>query len=182
MVRTPRPARAAVSIAAVLLTVLAGCTGEDESSGGATTTTAAPSETTAPSTVPPNAVETGLGELEPGDCFDPIDQSDVRNLAVWKLDCAQGHTYEVYELVDYEGDGAGGSDYPGTAVVQDWSEQACYDRFEAFVGVRWTLSELDIAVWWPTEESWARGDDGVICAVVSDTGDRLTGTQRGSAR
>ena len=35
------------------------------------------------------------------------------------------------------GDGAGrGTDYPGVATVQDWSEQACYDRFEAFVGVR----------------------------------------------
>ena len=58
----------------------------------------------------------------------------------------------------YEGEGAGrGTDYPGAATVQDWSEQACFDRFEAFVGVRWTLSELDIAVWWPSEESWASG-------------------------
>ena len=56
------------------------------------------------------------------------------------------------------------------------------DGFEAFVGVRWTLSELDIAVWWPSEESWARADRTIVCTVMSDTGDQLTGTQRGTNR
>jgi hypothetical protein len=50
------------------------------------------------------------------------------------------------------------------------------------VGVRWTLSELEIEVWWPSEESWGRGDRSVICTVMSATGNRLLGSQRGVAR
>ena len=135
-----------------------------------------------PDAPPPGAVETGLRELETGQCFDTIDDDLVDDLAVWVFDCAQPHSYEVYDVVTYEGDGAGrGTSYPGAATVQDWSEQACYDRFEGFVGVRWTLSELDISVWWPSEESWGRADRSVICSVVSDEGDPLTGTQRATA-
>ena len=102
-------------------------------------------------------------------------------LAVWALDCALPHTHEVYDVLTYEGEGAGpGTSYPGVATVQDWSEQACFDRFEDFVGVRWTVSELDIAVWWPSEDSWARADRSVICTVMSDSGDQLVGTRRDS--
>ncbi len=140
-------------------------------------------ETTAPSGPPAGAVETGLREIDAGQCFDPIEDPLVADKAVWVVDCAEPHSFEVYDVVTYDGDGAGrGTSYPGVATVQNWSEQACYDRFEPFVGERWTLSELDISVWWPSEESWGRADRAVICAVMSDTGDTLTGTQRDSAR
>jgi len=170
----------------VLTSLLGGaCSNGDENTGS--DATAPPSTvataTTAPPGRPPGAVDTGLGELAGGDCFDLIDDPAVSDLAVWTLDCEMPHTYEVYDVVRYEGASAGGgTSYPGVATVQDWAEQACYDRFEAFVGVRWTISELDISVWWPTEESWARADRSVICAVASDTGDELTGTQRGIGR
>jgi hypothetical protein len=166
------------------LAALAGCSGDDD----AASTTTAPEqpevvETTAPPGRPPGAVDTGLRDLRTGQCFDTIDEPTVESVAVWVVDCETPHGYEVYDVVTYEGEGAGrGTDYPGVAVVQDWSEQACFDRFEAFVGVRWTLSELDIAVWWPSEESWARADRTIICTVMSDTGEDLTGTQRGTER
>jgi hypothetical protein len=180
------PSRPIALLAAVTAVVLlAGCSDGDD---GAASSTTAPATTeavvtTAPAGRPAGGVETGLRELATGQCFDTIDDPLVRDLAVWVLDCASPHTYEVYDVVTYEGEGSGrGTDYPGVAVVQDWSEQACFDRFEAFVGVRWTVSELDIAVWWPSEESWARADRAVICTVMSDSGDQLTGTQRSVAR
>ena len=171
-------------MAALALSGSACSNGEDGTAGESTaTSTTLAVATTAPPGRPPGAVDTGLAELAAGDCFDTIDDPAVSDLAVWTLDCEMPHSYEVYDVVAYEGDGAGrGTSYPGVATVQDWSEQACYDRFEAFVGVRWTISELDIAVWWPSEESWARADRTVICAVTSDTGDELTGTQRGLGR
>jgi hypothetical protein len=185
--RSVRSRHAVVLLAAATtaIVLVAGCSGGDD--GGGTSTTAPVTTeavvTTAPQGRPPGAVETGLRELATGQCFDTIDDPTVRDLAVWVLDCGTPHTYEVYDVVAYDGDGAGrGTEYPGVAVVQDWSEQACFDRFEPFVGVRWTVSELDIAVWWPSEESWARADRTVICAVMSDAGDPLTGTQRGTAR
>lgn len=165
--------------------VVTACSGGDDGAASDTTapTTTAVVETTAPAGRPAGAVETGLRDLGVGQCFDTIDDPAVDDLAVWVVDCEQPHGYEVYDVVTYEGEGAGrGTDYPGSAVVQDWAEQACFDRFEAFVGVRWTISELDISVWWPSEESWARADRTVICTAMSDTGDRLTGTQRGLNR
>ena len=85
------------------------------------------------------------------------------------------------DVIEFEGEGAGGGmPYPGVPVVQNWSEEQCYARFEGFVGTRWTLSELEIEVWWPSEESWDLMDRSVICTVFSPTGDPLTGTQRGA--
>ena len=175
---------AACGLALATLLGASACSGDYDAGVGTTEPpTTEVTETTTPPGRPPGAVETGLREVSTGQCFDPIEDPLVQDLAVWVVDCATPHTHEVYDVITYEGDGAGrGTDYPGVATVQDWSEQACYDRFEPFVGVRWTLSELDIAVWWPSEESWARADRAVICTVMSDTGDQLTGTQRDAER
>lgn len=169
----------------VLLVVLGACSGDGGADGGGddgdVSTTSTLPATTAPPGRPEGAVEVGFRDLEAGQCFDPIEDSRVDELAVWVLDCELPHTNEVYDVITYEGEGAGpGTSYPGVATVQDWSEQACFDRFEDFVGVRWTVSELDIAVWWPSEDSWARADRSVICTVMSDSGDPLVGTRRDS--
>ncbi len=178
--------RAVVALSALVLVFGAlGCSGGDADDGGAhdaeqTTTTEAP-VTTVPPGVPPGATEIGFADLETGGCFEVIDDPVVSDLAVWSVDCATPHTFEVYDQFTYEGDTDDGG-YPGAAAVQDWSERACHDRFEAFVGTRWTLSELEIQLWWPTEESWDRGDDTVICAALEESGDKVTGTLRGVAR
>ncbi len=178
---TTRRSAVAALVWLVVMVALA-CSSEDgsEGSGGTSTTASSVVETTAAPAPAPGSVTTGLRELEVGQCFDRIDDAVATDRAVQVLDCATPHTYEVYDVITYTGDGAGrGTDYPGEAAVQNWAEQACFDRFEAFVGVRWTVSELDIEVWWPSAESWARADRGVICTVMSDTGEELTGSQRG---
>ena len=184
--RSTRRASRTVAVLVLALGVFAAaCSGGDGDSAGddpeVTASTEAP-VTTEPPGVPPGAVELGFGDLEIGQCFDTIDDPVVTELAVWALDCATPHTFEVYDQFDYEGETPDGGGYPGIQVVQGWSEQACHDRFEAFVGKRWTVSELEIQLWWPTEESWDRGDDTVICAVLEDNGERVTGTLRSAAR
>ena len=178
--RRPGARRAARLLAGALL-VLGACSGDGGDSATTTTATpaAGPAATTAPAGPPPGATEVGLRELEVGDCFDLVDDPMAADRAVWLLDCAEPHTHEVYDVLDYEGEGAGGGEpYPGVPVVQNWAEEQCYARFEGFVGTRWTLSELEIEVWWPSEESWDLMDRSVICTVFSPTGDPLTGTQR----
>lgn len=164
--------------------MLVGCSDDKVSQGGRSTTTSAVPEmvdTTDGGGPPPGAVKTGLRELEAGQCFDTIDDPIASTRAVWAVDCEVTHSYEVYDVFPYAGDGAGrGGAYPGEPTVQNWAEQACYDRFEDFVGVRWTVSKLDIAVWWPSAESWGRSDRTVICTVMSDSGEKLNGTQRSS--
>jgi len=144
--------------------------------GSNTVTTSAPGP-------PLGSTLTGFKDLQVGDCFEELTDTATEDRAVWLLGCTQPHAYEVFLLTDYQGSGAGrGTSYPGTTTIQDFSEQVCFDQFEAFVGLRWTLSDLDIRAWWPTEESWARADRKVICTVVSQSGDKLTQTQRGTAR
>lgn len=161
--------------------IVAGCSGDEP----AQDTTTVPQGTDVPATTaapgpPPGAEVVGLRDLAVGDCFDTVDEPAVRDLAVWRIDCEQPHRFEVYDVLDYDGPREGG--YPGVETVQDWSEQACYERFEDFVGVRWTVSELDLQVWWPSSDSWAIGDESVICTVRPDGTQRLSGSQRGSQR
>jgi len=173
----------AATVVCISAVCLAGCSGSDGASDdSASTTTSEAPTTTVLEGAPAGAEEIGLRELEIGQCFETIDDPRVEDLAVWTVDCAAPHTYEVYDEAEYEGDGVNSSMYPGTAEVQDWSEQACFDRFEAFVGVRWTLSELEIQLWWPSEESWSRDDRTIICTVLASSGDKVSGTQRGVSR
>ncbi len=155
---------------------------QDTSSASSTTAQISPQTvTTAVPGPPPGATLEGFKDLEVGQCFEEITDSVAEDRAVWLLDCADPHSFESYWVTDYQGPGAGrGTTYPGTAAVQNFSEQACFEQFETFVGVRWTLSQLDIRTWWPTEESWARADRKIICTVFSESGEQLAGTQRGS--
>ncbi|MFZ4517784.1 MAG: septum formation family protein [Microthrixaceae bacterium] len=172
-----RPVVAALAVAA-----LAGCSG----GGGGPTTTAATSTTRpAPSSVPAappaGAVPTGLRDLAPGQCFLlPRGDTQAEDRAVWVVDCREVHTHEVVDVVTYAGPVARGGGYAGTSPVQDWSEAACYDRFEPFVGAPWTRSDLDIEVWWPSQESWGRGDRKVVCTVFPEDGSAVSGSRRGS--
>lgn len=182
-----RPTRPGHALIAALLAALAlaGCSDASEGAGTTMPADDIPTQTVTTATPgpPPGAELVGLRDLGIGQCFETVDDPDADDKAVYLANCTDPHTYEVYDVVTYEGDGAGrGTDYPGTDTVQNWSEQACFDRFEAFVGVRWTLSELDISVWWPSEESWARADRTIICTVVSGTGDTVVGSQAGTAR
>ena len=169
----------ALVVAALVLAVA--CSSGDSSSG--TTTTTAPRTTTTTGGPPAGATEQGLRSLEVGQCFDlPKDDPEADDRAVWVVQCTDPHTHEVYDLVRYEGPVLKGGGYAGTAAVQDWAEQACFGRFEAFVGIPWTRSSLEIETWWPSEESWGRGDRTVICTVFPESGGATAGTQRGTKR
>ncbi len=176
--------RAIRLVAAPLLLAVAvtsSCSGDDSSASTTTEDTVAP--TTAAPGPPPGATEEGLRSLEVGQCFDlPTDDPEAEDRAVWLIACTDPHTHEVFDLVEYGGTVPKGGGYPGEATVQDWAEQACFDRFEPFVGLPWTRSALEIEVWWPSEESWGRTDRTVLCTVFPETGGRVTGTLRGSER
>ena len=124
-----------------------------------------------------------MESLSTGQCFVlPVEDAAADGRAVWVTDCGQPHTHEVYDVVDYGGSSVRGDEYPGVTAVQDWSEQACFDRFEPFAGIPWTRSELEIQVWWPSAESWDAEDRSVICTAFPQSGERTTGSQRGAAR
>jgi hypothetical protein len=181
-----RPGRAGARLAGVVAVVVvigasASCSSGDSSSGGSTTT--ARPTTTAPAGPPAGATAEGLRSLGAGQCFElPKDDPEAQDRAVWVVDCAQPHTHEVFDVIPYAGPVLKGGAYAGTAAVQDWAEQACYERFEPFVGIPWTRSDLEIESWWPSEDSWGRTDRSVICTVFPQNGGRTTGSQRSAGR
>lgn len=174
------PVRVAlIGVAAIVIAIGASACSSDDTA--ATTTTTTEATTTTVAGPPAGATEQGLRSLEVGQCFDlPKDDPQAEDRAVWVVNCSDPHTHEVFDVVTYDGPVLKGGGYAGAAAVQDWAEQACYGRFEAFVGVPWTRSSLEIETWWPSQESWGRSDRSVICTVFPETGGNATGTQRGS--
>lgn len=162
-----------------LLPAAACSDGDGAPAGSSTTSTESTTTTVAGLSTAAEAI--GLRDLDVGQCFEqPRDDPDVRDRAVWAVPCTDPHTHEVYAVLPYDGPAVKGGAYPGTAVVQDWAEQACYAGFEAFVGRPWTESDFDIETWWPSAESWGRRDRTVICTAFPTDGSHTSGSASGS--
>lgn len=117
----------------------------------------------------------GLGAfaVKVGDCFNVPTEELIQSLEA--VPCTDPHDAEAYASFDQVG-----SAYPGAEAVTDASFFGCYDRYEAYVGVPWEDSELDIWFLEPTRESWEEVDDReVTCAIVTIDGSQLTGSARG---
>ncbi|MFM7069840.1 MAG: septum formation family protein [Actinomycetes bacterium] len=177
-----RTVRAVICAALVLA---AGCSGGSDGSGTGTESTAkerSTTTTTDPDAPPEGAVAGGIQKLRVGECFSPVkgnERAEAR--AVWKVPCTDPHRYELYARLRYRGPGSGLTGYPGSTVVQNWAEEACFERFEGFVGIPWTRSDLEIQTWWPSYTSWGRPDRTVLCAVTPDDGSTTIGSERASA-
>jgi hypothetical protein len=169
----------AVLTAVLAAGTLVGCGGDE---APPTTTTTTSTTTTFPPGPAPGAEPIGLRDVEIGTCFDPAEEQAATDRGVWAVDCTMPHRYEAYDVVDYGGPGADGGRFPGAEAVRAWSDATCFERFEDFVGLPWTRSIFQIAVWWPSEESWARSDRTVICAVFPGGARKVEGSQRGAAR
>jgi hypothetical protein len=148
-----------------------------------TTTSVAVTSTTAPSTTAPDpGRELAVIDLEPGVCIEDASAftgTEVNEITQTRaIACRLPHEAEVYLRRDL----AAGPDapFPGVAALRNQAQVLCRDGFEAFVGVRWTRSELEIAALWPSPPSWAEGDRLVVCAVFRLDGQPLTGSAEGS--
>jgi hypothetical protein len=149
------------------------------------------SSTTPPSTtgVPTSTtvVEPGQDlaaiELQEGQCIDDASAFTGRQVneitRTRAIPCRLPHQAEVYRREALPG----GADapFPGVGELRRQAQTICRDGFEPFVGVRWTLSELDIAALWPSPDSWPTGDRLVVCVVFRLDGEPLTGSARGAA-
>ena len=179
----PRRVRTTAAVAALVVAsvVLGACGGS--SSDGTTTTSAkkATTTTTDPKAPPAGAVAKGLNSLQDGQCFLPVKGNDAaEDRAVWVVDCADPHLYELYARLKYSGPGAASGGFPGSTTVQNWAEQKCFDKFEGYVGVPWTRSDLEIQTWWPSLQSWGKPDRTVLCAVTPADGGLTTGSKAAS--
>ena len=70
--------------------------------------------------------------------------------------------------------------YPGETAVRTFAEEQCYAQFEPWMGVPWTESDYDIESFYPSSQSWPKGDRTITCTVVEFQGKRTTGSVRGA--
>lgn len=121
--------------------------------------------------------EADVFSLKVGDCLNQQASEDAEEVSsVPTVPCAEPHDSEAYAATDMA-DG----EYPGDQAVMDQADTFCYDEFATFVGLSYDESELDLASFFPTPESWEEGDREIMCFVSSPDG-QVTGTLAAAAR
>ncbi len=182
--------RRALVCLGLLVALAAGCSNDeapqwlvDRAEPTTTTTTTAPATSTpTPTTVPEPGRDLRAIDLEVGVCIEDASAFTGRQVnEITETDaiaCRLPHQAEVYARTDLAGQDE--APFPGVGALRQQAQDDCRDRFEAFVGIRWTRSELEIAALWPSPQSWAVGDRSIVCAVFRLDGRPLTGTARDS--
>jgi hypothetical protein len=111
-------------------------------------------------------------DLATGDCINGLEEStNIASLPA--VPCAEPHEGEVFGKFDI----TTGS-WPGDAEIAKQAEEGCVERLEAYAPGAVDDENLEIFFLHPTEQSWAQGDDEVIC-VANDPTTKRTGSLRG---
>jgi len=115
--------------------------------------------------------------LKVGDCFSTDATDEVSD--VGGTPCSEPHDSEVFALADFDADSS--AEWPGQEAIDTFSDESCTAEFEGFIGLPYAESKYYISYLQPTEESWANGDREVVCLVVGEDGEKITGTLKGVA-
>jgi hypothetical protein len=110
-----------------------------------------------------------------GDCFD--DQSyDDEVSDVPGVPCMEPHDNEVYALFD-----TALESYPGEDEMFEMATEQCIERFDAYVGMPYEDSILDVFPLIPTLSSWKQlKDREIICVLYHLDQEKLVGSMMGS--
>jgi hypothetical protein len=128
---------------------------------------------------PGQAAESGdvnVFELGVGDCL-----ADFTDATEWSSieasPCSEPHSDEIYAT----GEIPDSDEYPGRTAVESAAQDICLSHYEAFVGLPYDDSVLDIGYLAPTKDSWAEDDRAVLCTIF-DPLEEVTGSLRGAER
>ncbi|MGH8928788.1 MAG: septum formation family protein [Acidimicrobiia bacterium] len=116
-------------------------------------------------------------DLEVGNCFDDTEGSGPIS-SVPAVDCAEPHDNEVFAVLDY----TDAETYPGTEAMREAARDLCIEQFDAYVGLPYLDSALEVFAITPTEGSWDSGDREVVCSLYNADLSNLTGSMRGAER
>ena len=72
--------------------------------------------------------------------------------------------------------------WPGQEVLERFARRVCPPPFDAWVGVPYELSELEISWVLPEEQDWLEGERTMACTIYDPATERLSGTTAGIAR
>ena len=111
-----------------------------------------------------------------GDCTN--DQEDGSEISsVIAIPCSEPHDNEFYHSFQISH-----PEFPGEDIVFEEGYEGCYNQFEAFVGIDYESSVLDIYTLYPTKESWDQQNDReILCALYHIDLEKLEGSAKGLA-
>ncbi len=121
-------------------------------------------------------------DLQVGDCLDwPGSGSDGVEVfdSVGARPCSEPHDMEVYAVLEYPS--VSGTVYPGDQLLTDWGFDKCFGGFQQYIGASYqSVPDIDITIFWPSEEAWDQDDRTVHCLMVPyEDGVKLTGSLLG---
>lgn len=118
-----------------------------------------------------------VSELRLGDCYDL--QGDMTSVEkTTGIPCGQPHHYEVF----YTGTMTGLTSEPTSSDVDAWGSSNCLAAFEAYVGLSFDQSSLEVAIFYPDSAGWAQGDRGAQCSLHAADTQAVTGSMKGAKR
>jgi hypothetical protein len=137
-------------------------------------------ETSAPAqpeeTAPTGTEVVDVFDLEVGDCFAEIEDTEEMLSTIETVPCSLPHSEEVFAAETLPDE-----DFPGEDAVNAQADELCFTDFEEFVGLPFEESVLSLAIFVPSEESWRMGDRLVLCTIYDPRGD-VSGSLRGVER
>lgn len=116
-------------------------------------------------------------DLRVGDCFDFKDVSAEEITDVTAKPCTAEHEYELIYT-----DSMPSGDYPSDDTFNAFVEASCLPAFEAYVGLAYEDSALDISWLVPLPDAWGGGDKSVQCSVYDPGNKLLIGSLKSSRR
>ena len=124
----------------------------------------------------------GAGDMEvtdvvAGDCFDLKDPDEEEIADVTAKPCTEPHEFEMF-FVGNLPDG----DFPADSVINAYLEAECIPAFDAYVGLPYVQSQLDIFPLIPSPGGWSAGDHAVQCALFDPIDEELTSSMRNAGR
>jgi len=98
--------------------------------------------------------------LTEGDCLvRPVDDAPVTDVTT--TSCTDAHDAEVVGVTTVRGD-----DLPQSDVLDAQAQDDCLQAFQAYVGIDYPSSSLDLTWMVPTRESWDTADDREIVCIA----------------
>jgi ribosomal protein L40E len=117
-----------------------------------------------------------ISDLQIGDCFDHQDADAEEADEVNARRCDESHQFEMMSIGSMSDGG-----YPSEAAFEEFVGANCLPAFDAYVGLAYEQSRLEVYWYFPVEDGWNRGDHVVQCAIYDPLKSQLTGSLRGAA-
>jgi hypothetical protein len=108
-------------------------------------------------------------ELKAGDCFNGLTENGTV-IRVNAVPCAEPHDAEVFAVFELAG-----TEFPGDDKVFEDAEKGCNDRLPDYSNRAVEDASIELYVFHPTRQSWARGDHEVTC-IVGSPSQKITGS------